>query len=216
MSARARSGNTTKLRLRVSAALSRNFIPTLMAAILLTSVTARGEEVTLPAVSDETDAAVCPSGFAISQLRCTGSYCDNIIATCLRFAPDGYTPIEPPQWSEWFSEEMTWHEFPDGFPNWPPSLYAGNVIVGFQCDGSYCDSVRLLEMKIRPRTIGDPEVVKLDTIDLSNPNRAEDNRAYDCKGAPNDISEENGGADEGLSPDEKSHWQFIRDRKSVV
>jgi hypothetical protein len=61
-------------------------------------------------ISDETPPEVCSSGWFVTGIRCTGSYCDNIEITCTHLpaaATDGY------RWTPWVSEET----FP-GYCHW--------------------------------------------------------------------------------------------------
>ena len=116
----------------------------------LAALSAAAETFQPDAISDETRAALCPPGFAIVDLSCTGRYCDNVQALCSRFATKGAPRQGEQYWTDWFSEESssTTQEF-DG-STWPKLRNAYSLAVGIQCRGSYCDDIRLRMELIHP------------------------------------------------------------------
>lgn len=106
----------------------------------------------LPAISEETKYAVCPSHFLLSGLRCEGRYCDKVVPTCCKYLNDRYqsplsleslpspghggTSEADERWTPWFSEEGTGHA--------TRTVALKGVSAGIGCRGSYCDDLRLL------------------------------------------------------------------------
>lgn len=93
-------------------------------------------------VSEETEPAFCPSGWAATGIRCTGSYCDNITLSCTRYTQTPATTHRAPhRWSsKWISEEA----LSDSESGW--SIAQGDpnsFITGIRCSGSYCDNVQV-------------------------------------------------------------------------
>jgi hypothetical protein len=104
----------------------------------------------LKPISEETPPAICSLGYALSHLRCRGSYCDDVVATCARYAmPPASAAEAAPYWTAWFSEEKSGH-FING-SNFPRLSDDYSVAVGVQCRGRYCDDMRLLMQPMRGR-----------------------------------------------------------------
>lgn len=108
----------------------------------------------LPWISEETGPAVCARGYALSKFQCRGSYCDDIQATCTRYAdPPAVPSAQPTYWTAWFSEEKK-DDVIDG-SNFPKLLNGYSIAIGLQCRGRYCDDIRLLMQPLsrtrRPR-----------------------------------------------------------------
>jgi hypothetical protein len=80
-------------------------------------------------ISEETPPATCDPGSVVSEVRCTGSNCDNITISC---AVLGKSFVGSSRWTEWVSEEQKTRACPDNY-----------YIAGFACRGSYCDDVSL-------------------------------------------------------------------------
>jgi len=102
--------------------------------------TGQGEPIT---VTDEAGTpGICRSHFAVTGVRCRGAFCDDVAIFCSRFAPEktsagdvnALSTDDRGAWSAWFSEE-------EGQPR-PGSSQTG-LVSGIQCQGSYCDSMKL-------------------------------------------------------------------------
>lgn len=158
------------------------FTAALMAAMFVASTFAVAQN--LPPISEENGPAICPAGHALLRLRCTGRYCDNIQATCTRYAaPPFVASSQPSYWTSWFSEERS-GDVVEG-SNFPRLANNYAVAIGLQCRGRYCDDIRLLMLPMRG-----PNVPTLDSK-AENPI---------CRvSAP--FSEENG----GMSPRPSAH-----------
>lgn len=118
----------------------------LMAALVLGAMPAVAE--TLPWISEENGPAICPAGHALLRLRCSGRYCDNIQATCTRYAvPPFVASSQASYWTPWFSEEQN-GDVVEG-SNFPQLSDNYAVAIGLQCRGSYCDDIRLLMQPLR-------------------------------------------------------------------
>jgi hypothetical protein len=87
---------------------------------------------TLSPISEETPPAVCNSGWFVSGIRCTGSYCDKIEITCTKLP--GSSVGADHRWTPWVSEESL-------SPGWCGP--GPNLIAGMACGGRYCDNVSL-------------------------------------------------------------------------
>ncbi len=122
-----------------------------LAAVVATSgVPAFGQD--LPWISEETPPAVCSTGFAIAKLRCSGRYCENIKATCGRYADPPAVPLaEPSYWTAWFSDEGSGESLLGS--NFPKLANASAIAVGMQCRGRYCDDIRLLMQPLRGHNV---------------------------------------------------------------
>ena len=113
---------------------------------------------TLPFISEETPAAFCDPGFAIVKLQCRGHYCDDIRATCERYATGPGTPSTATYWTKWFSEERSGEVIQGS--NFPKLTEPYSLAVGIQCGGRYCDNLRLLMVPVK-----DPHVASMDAKD---------------------------------------------------
>ncbi len=80
-------------------------------------------------ISEETPPATCDPGWVVSEVRCTGQYCDNISIACANL---GKSLVGSSVWTEWVSEEKGTRSCPDNY-----------YIASFACRGSYCDDVSL-------------------------------------------------------------------------
>jgi hypothetical protein len=99
-------------------------------------------------VSEETAPAICPAGYALSALTCSGSYCDNIGARCTRYAdPPAVSSPEPTYWTSWHSEEKDGDVLEGS--NFPMLAHPNSVAVGLRCRGKYCDNISLLIQPLR-------------------------------------------------------------------
>jgi hypothetical protein len=133
-----------------------SYVP-LLAYVIATSavsaLSAHGQPtLALPQISDETGPVSCPPGFALSKLSCSGRYCDEINATCARYAaPPGSTSQERSYWTDWFSEEGPGQTI-DG-SNFPRLSNNYSIAVGIQCRGDYCDDIRLQMLPLRGRDV---------------------------------------------------------------
>lgn len=81
-------------------------------------------------ISEETPPAACDPGSVVSEVRCTGSYCDNLQISCVRLGAD---LAGASRWTAWVSEEQ------GGTRACPDNSY----IAGFACNGKYCDNLSL-------------------------------------------------------------------------
>jgi hypothetical protein len=118
--------------------------------------------VTLGWISEEQPAARCPSGFALSSLRCRGGWCDDIQPTCRRYALSPNSVSQQPRyWTDWFSEERT-AEVQDGY-NFPRLSDQYAVAVGIQCRNRRCDDLRLEMLPMRGS--GGPAIDFVPTLD---------------------------------------------------
>jgi len=90
--------------------------------------------VTLSAISEETEPRLCPAGYAVKGVKCSGFYCDNKILECCNH-PEPHRQFQPGEWSSWFSEERRGRE------NYEHRK--SMVVVGLKCKGSFCDNISL-------------------------------------------------------------------------
>ena len=135
--------------------MTGKFITALIAALVLGAMPALAD--TLPWISEENGPAICPAGQALVRLRCSGRYCDNIQASCTRYAePPFVASSQPSYWTAWFSEEKS-ADVVDG-SNFPRLADNYSVAIGLQCRGRYCDDIRLLMLPLRG-----PKVPTLDS-----------------------------------------------------
>ncbi|MEZ4732599.1 MAG: hypothetical protein R3E79_36310 [Caldilineaceae bacterium] len=92
----------------------------------------------IAAISEETGRpALCPVGYAVDGMQCTGRYCDNVALRCRQYTatPESYEYIYK---SGWLSEERPRNIFPSD-----SELPATWYVIGLECSGRYCDNVRL-------------------------------------------------------------------------
>jgi len=82
-------------------------------------------------VSEETSSALCPSGYALKGLNCSGSYCDNKELYCCPYHHTNDTESST-QYSSWFT---------DGDNN--SYITNSKFISGLRCRGNYCDDISL-------------------------------------------------------------------------
>lgn len=82
--------------------------------------------------SEEQGGEMCPSGFLVSGMNCSGSYCDNKQLLCCPADAVGKTLTDHMTTTTYFSEEPinSFHDLRD-------------AIVGVNCDGRDCDNVSL-------------------------------------------------------------------------
>lgn len=80
--------------------------------------------------------ASCNDGYAVKEVRCKGSYCDDKQLYC---CSDNLPEIYPNTHSEspYFSEEQR------------PYVGYGRIVVGMSCTGKYCDNVSLKMMNVK-------------------------------------------------------------------
>ncbi len=113
-------------------------------AILLIAITtglrvAAAGEWYLPSFSEEDPPSLCPSGYVVKGIRCSGRYCDNKSLRCQR-----YRPKSPDyRWSGWFSEDRPSEE-----------RSKDEFVTGLACSGRYCDNLRIRFVK--DRGLGQP------------------------------------------------------------
>ena len=110
----------------------RHLVLIVFTTMSLLASAAMAQTEVLPPISEETPPAVCKSGWFVSGIRCTGSYCDNIEITCSKLP--GSSVGADHRWTPWVSEESS-------SPAWcgpGPGLLAGMA-----CKGRYCDNVSL-------------------------------------------------------------------------
>jgi len=89
---------------------------------------------TTPWVSEEQPGgALCPQNYIADGIRFRGSYSDDVSLYCVpaQFPPQGVNCTSSP----WFSEEQPPQTFDVNFYS-----YAGAVVTGVKCSGSYCDN----------------------------------------------------------------------------
>jgi hypothetical protein len=97
-------------------------------ASLFPWVATAGDQIDLRSVSEEDPPAVCPRGYVVKGIRCSGGYCDNKTLRCQR-----YRAVSPRyEWSDWFSEEAPAQQ-----------TNSGGFVSGLACSGAYCDNLRL-------------------------------------------------------------------------
>jgi len=82
-------------------------------------------------VSEETESARCPSGFALKGVRCYGSYCDNKLLYCCPYQATA-DPDASNAWKSWFTDG-------DNDRSYTNSGFVSGIV----CRGNYCDDVRL-------------------------------------------------------------------------
>lgn len=92
---------------------------------------------TLPAcydtmASDGYGPVECQSGFAVSGVRCTGKYCDNMYVTCCPYQSTS-DPLATYVWSSWFSEESPNNKYISG----------NGFMCGLKAKGDYSDQLAL-------------------------------------------------------------------------
>jgi hypothetical protein len=83
---------------------------------------------------------LCPSGYALRGLRCTGEYCDNKDMLCCPYLEGAADPGAKETQSRQISEE------------WPNVMQSKTFLNGLTCWGSYCDNVL-------PHTFKSPRLV---------------------------------------------------------
>jgi len=98
--------------------------------LLVMGSSARVAAESLGPISEETPPAACDVGEFVSDVRCTGGYCDNIEIGCQRLAG---AILGRAVWMRWVSEEH-------GGRRQCPS---NSLIAGFACRGGHCDNVSL-------------------------------------------------------------------------
>lgn len=124
----------------------------LSALVALSPLAALAQDSTLPWISEETRGVGCNPGYALSKLKCSGRYCDNIQATCTRYAiPPAASSAQAPYWTAWFSEERSGDVLEGS--NFPKLANAYSVAVGIQCRGRYCDDIRLRMLPLSGRNV---------------------------------------------------------------
>jgi hypothetical protein len=128
--------------------------------------------------SEEQGQFFCPSGYMVNGFDVQGwdGYGDNISLSCLQ--TDGWV-VDPPTctWSDWISEEVI-NTQPSPTPwSTPNANYvacpgATSVIVGMECNGPWCDNMRIqccdfVESTIVPINIGPEHTETFFTADPS-------------------------------------------------
>lgn len=122
-------------------------------ALLLATLTlisaAHADAYLLPTISEEGGpVAKCNPGYALTRLKCTGSYCDNIQGTCTKYAePPALRSTGTQYWTDWYSEEKSQDVLDDS--NFPALKDSYSIAVGLQCRGRYCDDMRFLMQPMR-------------------------------------------------------------------
>lgn len=114
-----------------------NLIPTLVVVLAVLSLAFPARSATaasLGPISEETPPAICDPGSFVSEVRCTGRYCDDIRITCQALPG---ASLGRAVWTPWVSEEQ-------GRRNCP----RGHLIAGLACRGSYCDNLSLLCVEV--------------------------------------------------------------------
>ena len=110
-----------------------------LAGLLATApLGAQRNVVDLRPTSEEQPPAICPRGYVVKGIRCSGSYCDNKTLRCAYYGPSAPRY----EWSPWFSEEGTAEQ-----------TASGAFVAGIACDGGWCDNLRL--RFVRDETLGD-------------------------------------------------------------
>lgn len=89
---------------------------------------------TLGPVSEERPPVACDPGWFLSEIHCTGSYCDNIKISCARL-PDA--SLGASEWRPWVSEEQGTSQ-----------CSANRYIAGLACNGKYCDNLSLFCVEV--------------------------------------------------------------------
>jgi hypothetical protein len=89
----------------------------------------RGTAASLGPISEETPPAVCDPGSFLSEVRCSGHYCDNLLISCARLPG---ASLGRALWTPWVSEEQRQRSCPGNY-----------LIAGLACNGSYCDNLSL-------------------------------------------------------------------------
>ena len=104
----------------------------------------------------------------VSQIKCTGSFCDNMALSCSPLKTDSLYAIDDTskQTGNYFSEEQ------DGLSS-PYRCSEGYFVNGINCSGSYCDNIQLKCKRVVPKqkTCSDSPINWYDS----------DGRSYDCE-----------------------------------
>jgi hypothetical protein len=90
--------------------------------------------------SEELPPIGCGAGSLIDQMRCSGSFCDNVGAYCV---PTGST-FGDVLWSSYFSEEATSYR----------TCATGWWMTGLVCRGANCDDLSIQCTRVTNRTVG--------------------------------------------------------------
>ena len=76
----------------------------------------------------------CPYGFYVSNVYCSGRYCDNLAFECKMY--EFKQSHRDCWWGGWYSEEGSGYRYYDGEQHY--------LMAGIQCSGGYCDNKRNL------------------------------------------------------------------------
>jgi len=110
----------------------------------------------------------CPSGSVVNGFDVAGydNRGDNISLSCVELI-DSVEDTPNCYWSEWISEE-------DPYPGWGPLPYAGSSVScddplnqyvhGMQCDGGWCDNMRIYCCPYIPDSGGSSDVIDLGNV----------------------------------------------------
>jgi hypothetical protein len=106
----------------------RLLAPALLGLVMLIPADATAQST--PMTSEEYPPIGCNSGQAVTGVRCTGSYCDNIGAYC---GAVGTSTTTSRSWTSFVSEE-------GGGTRYCPG---SGIMTGLACNGRYCDNISL-------------------------------------------------------------------------
>ncbi|MCP4288199.1 MAG: hypothetical protein GY792_27810 [Gammaproteobacteria bacterium] len=116
------------------------FLTTVTTEMRIAAAMERLGIVDMPSFSEEDPPSICPSGYLVKGVRCSGHYCDNKSLRCQR--NESVLNVNESHWSQWFSEERSRRR---------PEKVKSNehFVAGLACSGSYCDNLRVFFMKGR-------------------------------------------------------------------
>ncbi len=116
----------------------RSIIFTVFASTILLALPALSAS--LGPISEETQPAICNPGSLVTEVKCTGKYCDNLKIKCGGPAGEFHARrATNAVWTSLKSEES------GGMNVCPTDHY----IAGFACNGRYCDNLSLYCVKLR-------------------------------------------------------------------
>jgi len=128
--------------------------------------------------SDPSGVGQCPDGYVVNGFQTQGwdTYGDNIQLNCVHV--DGMVH-DTCTWSAWISEEPTPNPWPAPAGGWNPdgvqnsnnlvTLNAmGTFIAGMECDGAYCDNMRILGCSLKPEP-ATPDAIDLGSMNTKTP-----------------------------------------------
>lgn len=92
-------------------AWSGGLLAVVLSTAIGTSARAARDWIDLRSFSDEDSLSVCPRGYAVAGIRCSGDRCDNESLRCKRYGSRGTRPAS--RCSDWLSEEQRDGEWSD-------------------------------------------------------------------------------------------------------